>query len=222
MLFICGCKDAGLRDARRGTTVSCPESRSPVSKKTMQKTSPEIAELKHRIETNLKRKMKTPNDFIFLSGAVFDRTRETMSPTTLKRLWGYIDGADRTRNSTLEILSQFLGFSGWDQFVEEINKDNGSDKVLSHHIDAKDLNIGDRVKVSWRPDRRCTFRYLGEQQFEVEEAENSKLKVGNTFYCSLFILGEPLYLAQLVQGKNPPTDFVVGNRDGLCELGLNP
>ena len=188
----------------------------------MQKTSPEIAELKHRIETNLKRKMKTPTDFIFLSGAVFERTRETMSPTTLKRLWGYVDGADQTRNSTLEILSQFLGFNGWDQFIEEINKDNGSDKVLSPHIDVKELNVGDKVKVSWRPDRRCTFRYLGEQQFEVEAAENSKLKVGNTFYCSLFILGEPLYLAQLVQGKNPPVDFVVGNKDGLCELGLNP
>ncbi len=205
------------RETRDYSLVSrVPKSR--VKKKTMHKTSPEIAELKHRIETNLKRKMKTPNDFIFLSGAVFDRTRETMSPTTLKRLWGYLDGADQTRNSTLEILSQFLGFSGWDQFVEEINKDNGSDKVLSHHIDVKELNVGDKVKVSWRPDRRCTFRYLGEQQFEVEEAENSKLKVGNTFFCSLFILGEPLYLAQLVQGKNPPVDFVVGNRDGLCEL----
>ena len=184
----------------------------------MQKTSPEIAELKHRIETNLKRKMKTPTDFIFLSGAVFERTRETMSPTTLKRLWGYLEGADQTRNSTLEILSQFLGFSGWDQFVEEIDKDNGSDKVLSPHIDAKELNTGDRVKVSWRPDRRCIFRYLGDQQFEVEAAENSKLKVGNTFYCSLFILGEPLYISCLVQSKNPPVDFVVGNKGGLCEL----
>jgi hypothetical protein len=130
--------------------------------------------------------MKTPNNFIFLCGAVFERTRETMSPTTLKRLWGYLDGADQTRNSTLEILSQFLGFIGWDQFVEEISKDNGSDKVLSPHIDAKELNVDDKVKVSWRPDRRCTFRYLGDQQFEVEAAENSKLKVGNTFCCSLF------------------------------------
>ncbi len=184
----------------------------------MQKTSPEIAELKHRIETNLKRKMKTPNDFIFLSGAVFERTRETMSPTTLKRLWGYIDGADQTRNSTLEILSRFLGFEGWDQFVEDINKDNGSEKVLSPHIEASDLNVGDKVIVTWRPDRRCVFRYLGEQKFIVEAAENSKLKVGNTFFCSLFLLGEPLYLSRLVQGNNPPVDFVVGNKDGLCEL----
>jgi hypothetical protein len=46
--------------------------------------------------------------------------------------------------------------------------------------------------------------------------------VDNTFYCNLFILGEPLYLSRLVQGKNPPVDFVVGNRDGLCELEKVP
>ena len=141
-----------------------------------------------------------------------------MSPTTLKRLWGYIEGADQTRNSTLEILSRFLGYDNWEDFVEDIGKGSGSDEVLSPHIAVADLSVGDCVKVSWKPDRRCTFRYLGEQKFVVESAENSKLKVGNTFCCSLFILGEPLYLTGLVQGDNLPLDFVVGNRDGLCEL----
>ena len=184
----------------------------------MQKTSPEISELKKRIENQLKRKIKTPNDFIFLSGAVWERTHQTMSPTTLKRLWGYIDGADETRNSTLEILSQFLGFDNWDDFLKSIAAESGSDPVVSPHINAEELNVGDRVAVSWKPNRRCTFRYLGDMKFIVEEAENSKLKVGNTFLASLFILGEPLYLSDLVQGNNPPVAFVVGNKDGLCEL----
>lgn len=193
-------------------------SRSPVSKTTMQKTSPEISELKKRIEDNLKRKMRTPNDFIFLVGAVWERTRQTISPTTLKRLWGYIDGADETRNSTLDILSNFLGYDNWEGFTKDIGQESNSDPVTSPHIKAEDLNVGDRVFVSWKPDRRCTFRYLGDMKFIVETAENSKLKVGNTFYASLFILGEPLYLSELVQGNNPPVAFVVGNRDGLCEL----
>ena len=184
----------------------------------MNKTSPEIKELKNRIEANLNRKMKTPTDFIFLSGAVYERTRETMSPTTLKRLWGYIDGADKTRNSTLEILSRFLGFANWDEFVESISREGNSNAVLSPHIKAGELKKGDLVKVSWMPNRRCTFRYLGKEQFIVEDAENSKLKVGDTFYCSLFILGEPLYISRLVQGNNPTVDFVVGNKGGLCEL----
>ena len=54
----------------------------------------------------------------------------------------------------------------------------------------------------------------------MEKAENSKLKEGNTFIASLFILGEPLYLNDLVQGKNPPIAFVIGNKDGLTELEL--
>lgn len=184
----------------------------------MQKTSPEISELKKRIEEQLKRKVKTPNDFIFLSGAIWQRTRQTMSPTTLKRLWGYIDGADETRNSTLEILSQFLGFDNWDDFKKDIATGSGSNPVTAPHINAEDLNVGDHVFVSWRPDRRCTFRYLGDLKFIVETAENSKLKVGDTFYASLFILREPLYLSDLVQGNSAPVAFVVGNKDGLCEL----
>lgn len=184
----------------------------------MQKTCPEISELKKRIEAQLKRKVKTPNDFIFLSGAIWERTRQTMSPTTLKRLWGYIDGADETRNSTLEILSQFLGFDNWDDFLKDIAEGTGSDPVLSPHIKAEDLQVGDRVFVSWKPNRRCTFRYMGNCKFIVEQAENSKLTVGNTFSASLFILGEPLYISDLIQGNKPPIAFVIGNKDGLCEL----
>lgn len=186
----------------------------------MQKTSPEITELKHRIEEKMKRKMRAPNDFIFLSGAVFEQTHETMSPTTLKRLWGYIDGADTTRESTLRILSNFIGFNDWDAFLKHLseNCEVQSDWVCSPHIDVAELHENEHVEISWKPNRHCVFRYLGEGCFIVEKAENSKLKVGNTFSCSLFILNEPLYIVNLVQGNNAPVDFVVGNKDGLCEI----
>ena len=188
----------------------------------MEKTSPEIAELKHRIEENVQRKMKTSSDFDFLSGVIWDRTHEIVSVSTLKRIWGYVDGPVSARRSTLDVLSQFLGFKNHDVFLEHISQDNGSDQVTKQHIKTDDLKVGDLVSVSWKPNRRCTFRYLGDYRFIVEQAENSKLKAGNTFRCALFILGEPLYLNDLVQGDNPPVAFVVGNKDGLCELGLNP
>ena len=184
----------------------------------MQKTSPEISELKQQIEESVGRKMKTSNDFIFLSGTIWERTHENLSSSTLKRLWGYVDGLDTTRDSTLDILSRFLGFNDWDGFISHINQNNGSDQVQTKHIKTDDLSVGDSLFVSWKPDRRCTFRYLGDYCFIVEQAENSKLKVGNTFRCGLFILGEPLYLNDLVQGNNPPVAFVIGNKDGLCEL----
>lgn len=187
----------------------------------MKKTSPEIHELKKQVEAQVKRKMKTPNDFIFLSGVIWERTHETISSTTLKRLWGYIDGADETRSSTLDILSKTLGYQDWDDFLAHTDKSSGSDAVLSQHISADDLEVGDQIYISWKPDRRCTLRYLGDTRFVVEQAENSKLKEGDTFSASIFILGEPLFLSSFVHGNNAPIPFVVGNRDGLCELELN-
>ena len=184
----------------------------------MQKTNPEISELKQQIEESLGHTMKTSVDFTFLSGAIWERTHENLSASTLKRLWGYVDGPDKTRNSTLDILSKFLGFNGWDGFLKHISQYSGSDRVKKEHIKTDDLVVGDLVSVSWKPNRHCTFRYLGNYRFVVEQAENSKLKAGNTFRCGLFILGEPLYLNDLVQNDELPVAFVVGNKDGLCEL----
>lgn len=188
--------------------------------KTMQNTSPEIIELKKRIEDDLNRKMLTSNDFFFLAHAIEERMRQTVSASTLKRLWGYVSDTEQPRNSTLEILSKFLGFNSWSDFVKEISRDSGSNPLTSVHINTEDLEVGDRIFVSWEPNRRCTFHYLGHQKFIVESAENSKLKVGNTFSCSLFILNEPLYLTDLIQENNPPVAFVVGTRGGLCELKI--
>lgn len=184
----------------------------------MQTTNPEIEKLKRCIEENLNRRIVTSTDFIFLSDAVWDRTHETISSSTLKRLWGYVKGYDNMRATTLNVLARFLGYNSWDDFLDKIGRESNSDPVLSPHVNANDLTVGDHVKVSWMPNRRCTFRYLGEKKFIIEKAENSKLKVGDTFYCDLFILHEPLYMSRLIQSNNPPIDFAVGNKGGLCEL----
>lgn len=184
----------------------------------MNKTCPEIIELKNQVENKMGRKMKTPKDFTLLGSSIWNSIHEMISPTTLKRLWGYIDGAEQTRVSTLDILSKFLEFKDWDDFMNHLDRSGDSDPVLSFHIGIEELVPGDRVFVSWKPDRRCTFRYLGNATFIVEKSQNSKLRKGDTFSTTLFILNEPLYLSNFVQGDNPPVPFVVGNRDGLCEL----
>lgn len=188
----------------------------------MNKKSPEITELRHRIELSINRKVKTPADFDFLAGVVWERLHETISPTTLKRLWGYIDGADTIRNSTLNLLSQFLGYQDWDAFLNELENNNEiqSAIIISRHILTQDLQPNDIIEVGWQPNRHCIFRYLGNRTFIVEESSNSKLKVGNTFACSLFVLGEPLYIDNLIQNGRPPVAFVVGNKSGLTLLEL--
>lgn len=185
---------------------------------------PEIYELRLRIEASIKRKIETPADFDFLRGIIWERTHEQISTSTLKRLWGYVDGVDNARNSTLNVLSKVLGYENLDAFILKLKSENvdNSDLVMSESMSSSDLKIGDMLMIAWQPNRVCRLKYLGDNQFEVMESQNSKLKVGDTFRCGLFILGEPVYINDLRQnnGTGEPKLFVIGNKSGLVKLRI--
>ncbi len=173
------------------------------------------------VEESVSRKMKTPADFQFLTGVIQERCKETLGVTTLKRIWGYIDGYDTTRYSTLSVLARCVGFHDWDDFLANHGRSGeSSNLVLGRAIYPHDIQPEEFVRIAWAPDRRVLLKYLGEGSFVVVESENSKLKPGDTFRCSCFIIGEPLYLDDFVRDGNPPTLFVVGNKGGLTEARL--
>ena len=200
----------------------------------MNKFSPEIATLRMDIEYEVKRKIRTPYDFEFLAGVIWERLHENISPTTLKRLWGYIDGADMARRTTLCLLSQFLGFADWEAYVESLatRSDIESAAFEGEGIHIDDLQQGDRVEVTWLPNRRCVFRYEGEAHFCVEESEHAKLHVGDTFETACFLIGKPMFLDNVQKGESKLQDdkvpstkegyyYVAGSKHGLnsvCKL----
>ena len=174
------------------------------------------------IEREVKRKIRTPYDFEFLAGVIWERLHENISPTTLKRLWGYIDGADTTRRTTLCLLAQFLGYADWEAYQASLatrtDVESAAFEGEGVHID--DLQKGDRVEVTWLPNRRCVFRYEGEAHFVVEEAANTKLHAGDTFDAACFIIGKPMYLDNLkpiTNNQSPITNlsYVAGSKHGL-------
>lgn len=58
----------------------------------------------------------TTQDFKELSQKIFDKTSITLSPTTLKRIWGKLKYESAPTLTTLNTLAQFLGFSHWRAF----------------------------------------------------------------------------------------------------------
>lgn len=78
-----------------------------------------IEDLRNTIEKALGRKMQTPKDFDVLSDSIFEKTHQNISPTTLKRLWGYLQEPSIPRSSTLNLLAQYVGFDSWDAYCKE-------------------------------------------------------------------------------------------------------
>lgn len=170
------------------------------------------------IETALKKKLCSPKDFEFLRERLYARLHVLVSRTTLMRLWGYVDEEVTPRKGTLDTLAQFLGYQDWDSYCQNslLPKEQQSSPIMSRKLSvAKELVLGEQLRLTWQPDRICDIEYLGDLQFRVTASENTRLKAGDTFECSLIIEGEPLYLDQLRQDGQQTISYVCGKKSGV-------
>lgn len=189
----------------------------------MKNDKPEYADLRRMVEEVTACKMQTPKDFDLLALRIYDRTKVFLSVSTLKRFWGYVGKNDEKkgemRRSSLNALAVYVGFSDWDAFCHRSDDevgDGGSNFFYGcKQLLAESLTPGDELMVIWRPNRCITIRYSGSNVFVVLANENSKLSVGDTFKCHLFVENQPLTLVDLVHDGMPPCGYVCGKNGGV-------
>lgn len=189
----------------------------------MHKNTPEIQSLRQDIEQYINRKICTPVDFDFLANAIWEQQHQYISATTLKRLWGYISGAETVRHTTLCILAQFIGYTHWEHYVQHLASQDEveSNAFIGKGVRTEQLSVGDLVEVSWQPNRHCLFRYLGKMQFVVAQSTNSKLHEGDTFTAACFLIGQPMYLDNLRCAGTNKTSYVAGMRHGITNASIH-
>ena len=71
------------------------------------------------LESAVGKPLQTSRDFDSLSRMIAERMRERISPTTLKRLWGYLNEENNPRKYTLNLLSRFLGYRDFEHFSQQ-------------------------------------------------------------------------------------------------------
>ena len=144
------------------------------------------------------------------------------SLSTIKRLWGYIGSNGQPRLSTLNTLSQFLGYADWSAYLVTLEQRTESESALfkGEGLRSNELTEGDLVEVSWLPNRVCVFRYLGDNHFVVESSKNAKLQAGNTFDAIAFIVGKPMFLDHLKRQDGNITSYVAGKKNGITSVQL--
>ena len=173
------------------------------------------------MEQRLGKPLKSSHDFEALRAFMLAQTNEHLSTSTLRRIWTYTEGNTVPRESSLDLLSRCIGYRNWIDFETNhpINSDIESSAVtFAEHLSTKDIEPNEIIGLSWLPNRHILIQYCGEDLFKVVKSENSKLQEGNTFYCSLFILHEPLLISKLQQGIRTIDLFQLGKRGGLTEI----
>ena len=184
---------------------------------------PQIASIREKIENIFGKPMMTHNDFVELASAIRYKTRKHISETTLERVWNYSTrGYETISIYTLNVLSEYAGYSDWLNFCSEIKKENGSDSDMFDNpvVFSKDLKAGDRLKLGWLPDRVCWIKYLGFNRFIAEECHNSTMKEGDTFSSLEFRLYHPVVMTdfETTDGSGNGKTYVAGIKEGITLL----
>lgn len=192
-----------------------------MAKTSIPRSTKELDNLRHRlrVKAGLPFTQLTPTDFAQLEADIKKVVPNAqIEQKTLKRLFGY----DRTepesnlRRYTVDILSQYLGFSDWETFLKSLVRPSSRD-FQGERICAECLKVGDEISIKWAPDRTSTLRYLGNRQFEITDSKNASWQVGDTFFCHHLILDKPLYVDNLKdsQGNLKSALYVVGELGGI-------
>ena len=182
--------------------------------------SPEIKCLRSDLEQRVGQQLQSPADFQLLIQQIWEKNHAVLSLSTIKRLWGYVESNGAPRLSTLNTLAKFLDFADWNAYLVALEQRGGTESAMftGEGIQTADLQAGDRIVVAWQPNRQCTFRYLGDNQFVVEESKNAKLQQGTTFFAVRFTIGHPMYLDNILLADGSRTSYVAGKRNGLTSV----
>lgn len=171
------------------------------------------------VEKALGKQLCTPKDFDLLRKSIYDRLHIFISTTTLKRVWGYLHDDVQTRQGTYDILAKFIGYRDYKDYTDNhitYKEEIQSSPVISRKLNvAEELTLGDKLRIIWQPGRICEVTYQGNLTFSVSASQNTRIKEGDTFECSLLIEGEPLYIDNLRQGNRPPIAYVCGKKSGI-------
>lgn len=180
----------------------------------------DLSHLKEDVELKFGRKITTYSAFDSLFLAIKSDTGKEISVSTLKRIWGYVKTQHEPRHEILSILSQYLGYKDWNDYMSSSNSDIDFSDFLSKDIlETKHLIGGELIQIAWAPNRICELKYLGNSLFEVKKALNAKIKEGDIFYCSIIAKGEPLMCSSIVRdGELLAECYIAARNRGLNKL----
>ena len=176
------------------------------------KLSPYITELLREKSGN---EIRLSRDCELLALDVESVTGEHIGVNTMKRLLGFIADEREPRTSTLDIIARYLGYDDWETLrLMDANSSNSSFDDRDEYL-ACYLEIGQRVLVSYPPNRTLTIENQGDNHFIVLESENSKLLKGDQLTLTHLVRGYPLLVADVMREGKSLGAFTAGKAQGI-------
>lgn len=174
--------------------------------------------IKKEIENKFGKEIRYPADCDALSAHISDQTGQSISITTLKRMFGFVNGTHEPRLYTLDVLAQYLGYPNWDVYYEKFIHIENSEFFTAEQIEIDALKPDAVIEITYDPDRIIRLVYQGNYLFNVEHSTNSKLLKGDQLIIVSIVKHYPLIIASVLRDEKNLGKFVAGKTSGITSI----
>lgn len=169
----------------------------------------------HHIEKKYGKPIRYASDCDAIAGEISSQTKKFVSVNTVKRLLGYISEEREPRLYTLDIIAEYLGCENWDVYWMQMCKRRGSNFGRIDSINISNLKIEDIIEFQYLPDRKVTIKYCGNFFFDVTDAQNSSLLIGDKIEVKQIITNYPMFIDDVIRNEEHLGQLTVGLPDGI-------
>lgn len=163
--------------------------------------------------------IRYPKDCHALALHISQVCKTNISPSTLKRLYGFVRGIEHPRLFTLDVISMYLGYKGWEELSRELNVTKPDNEYLElMELSVSKLKKGERVQLGYAPAKELTLEYLGKQYFAVRASNDVKTGIGDIVKLEKALLHYPLTVTEFKRGEKIMGGFTLGGISGITHI----
>ena len=111
-----------------------------------------------------------------------------------------------------------MDYAHWDELTKIEDSGNSDFDAPDDELRSADLQPGATIEITYLPDRKVTFEYLGDNHYRVTASENSKLQMGDKVEIHHFVLHHPLLVVNVWRERKTLGQFTAGRVSGLSSI----
>lgn len=177
-------------------------------------------DLRKRIEEAYGQEIRYPLDCDGLSFEIQRRTGQHLSASTLKRMFGLVGQQVKPRVATMDIIAMFLGYKSMKDMESQAGEgcDISSFISIEEEIESAKLTPGTQIQFTYDPDRFLSMTYIGDNQYIVNESQNSKLLKGDIVRITHLAIGFELLASEVIRNGGNIGAYRAAKEGGLTSL----
>lgn len=176
-----------------------------------------------KIEACYGESIEYPRQLDALVGDILNVTRERLSISTAKRLFGFVGDSKRVvpSKNTMDILAKYLGYNNYELLLSDIGNDTDiSDFVEVNRVVSEEIAQGTQIRLKYDPKRVLVITYLGDNKYTVDKSVNSKLLEGDILTVTHISEGYALLVAEVVRMGKSLGAYSAAKEHGITSIDI--